>query len=62
MLASKVLKANYFNFYNIASASKPRVAYLEDVTKHRHKLALYDLEPRTENAWIAPNATLGNIY
>jgi carbonic anhydrase/acetyltransferase-like protein (isoleucine patch superfamily) len=22
------------------------------------KLALYDLEPRTENAWIAPNATL----
>jgi hypothetical protein len=23
------------------------------------KLPLYDLEPRTENAWIAPNATLG---
>ena len=23
------------------------------------KLPLYDLEPRTENCWIAPNATLG---
>jgi carbonic anhydrase/acetyltransferase-like protein (isoleucine patch superfamily) len=22
------------------------------------KLPLYDLEPRTENSWIAPNATL----
>ena len=23
------------------------------------KLPLYDLEPRTENSWIAPSATLG---
>lgn len=26
--------------------------------KHRMKLPLYDLEPRTEQNWIAPNATL----
>jgi hypothetical protein len=24
------------------------------------KLPLYDLDPRTENAYIAPNATLSN--
>jgi carbonic anhydrase/acetyltransferase-like protein (isoleucine patch superfamily) len=34
------------------------VAYQEELSKHRMKLSLYDLEPRTENAWIAPNATL----
>ena len=28
------------------------------VPKHRMKLPLYDLEPRTENNWIAPNATI----
>jgi hypothetical protein len=41
------------------SEGTPRVAYLEEITKHRTKLPLYDLEPRTENAWIAPNDTLG---
>jgi carbonic anhydrase/acetyltransferase-like protein (isoleucine patch superfamily) len=24
-------------------------------------LPLYDLEPRSENAWIAPNATIGTV-
>ena len=28
-------------------------------SKHRQLLPLYDLEPRTENNWVAPNATLG---
>ena len=40
----------------------PRVAYLEEISKHRMKLPLYDLEPRTENAWIAPNATLSKLF
>ena len=26
--------------------------------KHRMKLPLYDIEPRTENNWIAPRATI----
>jgi hypothetical protein len=42
-----------------AGDNTPKLAYLEEISKHRHKLPLYDLEPRTENAWIAPNATLG---
>ena len=38
--------------------SLPRVAYVEEISKHRMKLPLYDLEPRNENCWIAPNATI----
>ena len=30
----------------------------EDYSKHRMKLPLYDIEPRTENNWIAPSATI----
>lgn len=37
---------------------KPKIAYVEDQSKHRMKLQLYDLYPRSENAWIAPNATV----
>jgi len=36
-----------------------KIAYQEEVTKHRSKLPLYDLEPISENAWIAPNSTIG---
>ena len=31
---------------------------LEEHSKHRMKLGLYDIEPRTEQNWIAPNATV----
>jgi hypothetical protein len=34
---------------------------VEETTKHRMKVPLYDLEPRTENSWIAPNATLSKL-
>ena len=37
---------------------KPKIAYVEELSKHRFKLPLYDLYPRSENAWIAPNATV----
>jgi hypothetical protein len=50
---------NYKPLTLAGEVGKPKVAYLEDITKHRSKLALYDMEPRTENCWIAPNATLG---
>jgi hypothetical protein len=45
----------------IAGETKPQLAYTEEISKHRQKLPLYDLEPRTENCWIAPNATLGKL-
>ncbi len=35
------------------------IAYLEENSRHRTKLPLYDLMPVTENAFVAPNATLG---
>ena len=41
--------------------NKPKLAYVEEITKHRQQLPLYDLKPRTDANWIAPNATLG-IY
>jgi hypothetical protein len=43
----------------VLNENAPRVAYLEEISKHRLKLPLYDLEPKTENCWIAPNSTLG---
>ena len=53
---------NKFIFKNCAGAQTPqRVAYAEEHSKHRMKLSLYDLEPRTENAWIAPNATISKF-
>ena len=30
----------------------------EEESKHRVKLPLYDLDPKIENAWVAPNATV----
>lgn len=42
----------------VATPAHQRIAYAEEISKHRQKLPLYDLEPRTENSWIAPNATL----
>ena len=34
------------------------MAAVEQYTKHQMKLSLYDIEPRTENNWIAPSATI----
>ena len=28
-------------------------------SKHRVRLPLYDLRPRIENCWVAPNSTIG---
>ena len=39
----------------------PKLTYQEEITKHRMMLPLYDLHPRTENAWVAPNATISNL-
>lgn len=34
------------------------VTMAEEESKHRMKLALYDLVPYIENCWIAPNSTV----
>ena len=34
------------------------IAYMQDLSRHRQKMPIYDSIPQTENAWIAPNATL----
>lgn len=30
-------------------------------SKHRMKLPLYDLEPKVEQAFVAPNSTIGKL-
>ncbi len=42
--------------------SEVNIAYVDEASKHRMKLALYDIEPRVENCWVAPNATLSNPF
>ena len=55
--------SKYLEINNEGQAdSLPRVAYVEEISKHRMKLPMYDLEPRNENCWIAPNATIGMFY
>ena len=39
--------------------SKPQISMMGEETKHRVKLPLYDLMPRIENCWVAPNSTVG---
>lgn len=36
------------------------IAYMQELSRHRQKLPLYDSIPRTDDAWIAPNASLSN--
>jgi len=47
-----------FILFNAAQETQSKIAYQEEISKHRMKLPLYDLYPRTENNWIAPNATV----
>ena len=35
-----------------------QVQAIEEHSKHRMKLPLYDIVPKTENNWIAPSATV----
>jgi hypothetical protein len=35
-----------------------RLSLIDEESKHRVKLPMYDLEPKIEHAWVAPNATV----
>jgi hypothetical protein len=49
----------FLDMDRVGSRISNDIAYMEDLSRHRQKLPLYDLLPKTENAFIAPNATLG---
>lgn len=35
------------------------VAYMQELSRHRQLMPLYNIIPHVDNAWIAPNAALG---
>jgi hypothetical protein len=39
----------------------PNLTMAREESKHRMKLPLYDLEPRTEQCFVAPNSTVGKF-
>ena len=39
--------------------NRPALTMADEESKHRAKLPLYDLMPRIENCWVAPNSTVG---
>jgi tetrahydrodipicolinate N-succinyltransferase len=42
----------------IKSAAFSKLTMANEESKHRMKLPLYDLEPKLENCWVAPNSTV----
>jgi serine acetyltransferase len=65
LLISKMMLKNYTQvrqLLRVGNSSTARfstgLTYESEESKHRAKLPLYDLEPKIENAWIAPNATI----
>jgi len=44
--------------YNTQRSQFSTLTMADEESKHRAKLALYDLVPKLENCWVAPNATV----
>lgn len=42
-----------------SSAAFSQLTMAGEESKHRIKVPMYDLEPHTENCFIAPNSTIG---
>ena len=39
------------------------IAYLNETSRHRQTMPLYENIPQTDNAWVAPNASLiGDVF
>ena len=57
-LARTLVTAQSTQFSEQAT-NKPQLSMANEETKHRVKLSLYDLRPRIENCWVAPNSTIG---
>lgn len=46
------------NQYSDQATKKPQLSMADEETKHRVKLPLYDLRPKIDCCWIAPNSTI----
>jgi hypothetical protein len=42
----------------LQSAAFSKLTMAKEESTHRMKLPLYDLEPKLENCWVAPNSTV----
>lgn len=42
-----------------SSAAFSQLTMMNEESKHRMKVPMYDLEPKLENCFVAPNATIG---
>ena len=61
--AGRVLKEAGLSMDRFGSRLSHDIAYLAPLSRHRQVLPLYDQVPKTQDAWIAPNATLvGDVF
>ena len=59
VVARSALLISQTSQFSEQASNKPQLTMAEEETKHRMKLPLYDLNPRVENCWVAPNSTIG---
>ena len=57
-VAQSLVACQSTNFSEQAT-HKPQLSMVNEETKHRIRLPLYDLMPRFDNNWVAPNSTVG---
>lgn len=59
VVARTTLITSQTSQFSEQASHKPQLTMAEEETQHRMRLPLYDLMPRIENCWIAPNSTVG---
>ena len=58
--AQKRIQRQIVNSAKVAFTSQNEsLSMATEESKHRAKLPLYELEPKIEASWVAPNATVG---
>ena len=53
-----VMSQSSTSSFSEQATHKPQLSMIDEETKHRVALPLYDLAPRFDNNWVAPNATV----
>ena len=54
----KVLKEAGLAMDRFGSRLNQDVGYMQELSRHRQVMPLYDIVPKIDNAWIAPNASI----
>lgn len=54
----KVLKEAGLAMDRFGSRMNNDIAYMQELSRHRQVMPLYDVAPNVDNAWVAPNASL----